>query len=41
MNAKIVPESSNQHDKNAIAVMLGFGNEWKKVGYIARELTEF
>ena len=41
VNAKIVPESSNQHDKNAIAIMLGFDNEWKKVGYIARELTQF
>lgn len=41
VNAKIVPKNNNQHDKNAIAVMLGFGNEWKKIGYIARELTQF
>ena len=41
VNAKIVPENNNLHDKNAIAVMLGFAHEWKKVGYIARELTQF
>ena len=41
VNAKIVPENNNQHDKNAIAVMLRFAQEWKKVGYIARELTQF
>lgn len=41
VNAKLVPESNNKYDKNAIAVMLGFGNEWNKVGYIPTELTQF
>ena len=41
VNVKLVPESNNKYDKNAIAVMLGFGNEWNKVGYIPTELTQF
>ena len=41
VNAKLVLESNNKYDKNAIAVMLGFGNEWNIVGYIPTKLTQF
>ena len=41
VNANLVPESNHTYDKNTIAVMLGFGNEWNKVGYIPTELTQF
>ena len=40
-DAKLVPESNNKYDKNAIAVMLVLDNEWNKVGYIPTELTRF
>ena len=41
VEAKIVPESDNPYDKNAIAVMLDYGHDWSKIGYIAKELTKF
>ena len=41
VHANLVPESNHTYDKNTIAVMLGFGNEWNKVGYIPTELTRF
>lgn len=41
VKAKIVPESDNAYDKNAIAIMLDYGHDWIKIGYIAKELTQF
>lgn len=41
VNAKIVPETDNAYDKDAISVMLDYGHEWSKIGYIAKELTQF
>ena len=41
VKAKIVPEIDNPYDKDAISVMLEYGNEWSKIGYIAKELTKF
>lgn len=41
VKAKIVPEIDNAYDKNAIAVMLDYGHGWVKIGYIAKELTQF
>lgn len=37
----IKPEPDNDHDKNAIAVLLNYGTGWKTVGYIASELTRY
>lgn len=39
--ANIVPESDNPYDKHAIAVMLDYGQDWSKIGYISKELTRF
>ena len=39
--AKIVPESDNPYDKHGIAVMLDYGQDWSKIGYISKELTRF
>lgn len=36
----IKPEPDNDHDINAIAVLLNCGTGWKTVGYIASELTK-
>ena len=41
VKAKIVPESHNSYDKDAIIVMLDYGHEWSKIGYIAKELTKY
>ena len=41
VNTKIVPEPDNAYDKDAISVMLDYGHEWSKIGYIAKELTRF
>ena len=41
VKAKIAPESDNPYDKDAISVMLDYGHEWSKIGYIAKELTKF
>lgn len=35
----IQPEPDNDHDSNAIAVLLNYGSGWHTVGYIAKELT--
>ena len=41
VKAKVVPEPDNPHNKDAISVVLDFGHEWTKIGYIAKELAKF
>ena len=37
----IKPEPENDHDRNAIAILLEYGCDQKTVGYIAKELTGY
>lgn len=41
VKAKTVPEIDNVFDKNTIAVMLEYGQNWVKIGYVAKELAQF
>ena len=37
----IKAEPENENDKYAIAVLIDYGEGWKTVGYIAKELTYY
>ena len=39
--ADLIHESTNIHDPKAIAVLISTDNDFEKVGYLPRELTEF
>jgi hypothetical protein len=39
--AKLVAEPDNIHDSNAIAVYIMYSDYYEKVGYIAREMTQY
>ena len=41
VSARIDGEPGNANDSNAIAVAINYGTGWVKVGYIAKELTQF
>jgi hypothetical protein len=41
LDVDLVHESTNVHDPKAIAVLISTGNDFEKVGYLPRELTEF
>lgn len=41
VSAKLEAEPNNQYDSNAIAVFIDYGNNWVKIGYIAKELTRY
>lgn len=41
VHAKIVGEPENEHDSNAIAVLINYGCGFVRIGYIAKELTRF
>ncbi len=41
IKALLQPEPDNPADKNAILVQLDYGQGFKSVGYIAREMTKF
>ncbi len=39
VRVKVEPEPNNEKDKNAVAVYVEYGFDWKRIGYIASELT--
>ena len=41
VHVKVEPEPNNEKDKNAIAVYVDYGSDWKRIGYIASELTPY
>jgi hypothetical protein len=41
IKAKIEPDPQNAFDENAIAVSINYGDGWKLIGFIAKELTKY
>jgi len=41
VKVKIEPDPDNDYDSNAIAVLLDYGDGWKLVGFILRDLTKY